>query len=459
MNAMTARLESLRPVLLSESGASAAFENQLALAQTEWRSREEHERSQLTHLRAMVRFAVAEVPFWRDRLDADKIATAPSLSDALAHIPVLEREELRLRGTALAAARLPEGHKQVQVTRSSGSTGTIVSVPQTNVFLRWQQILNVRSYLWGGFDFAAPIAFIHRRPPGEAAYPLGLQKSRWASAAVLPFPTGPAFMLNATTPLEQQLEWLERVRPAYLFTMPSILRGLAGVAPPALAGALRISAALTVGEVVDQELRRSVEARFGMRIHDAYACQEAGCLAIQCPSAPAYHVPAETVIVEVVDQLGRPCRAGETGRVLVTPLFNFAAPLFRYALGDYAEAGEACSCGRQLPVLRRIRGRRRNSFVTVDGRLLWPDLDIFATQTVAPIREYQFRQTAFDQLEVSLAVDSPLRPGQENALRTLIAAAFFEVPLQIRIRYVAGFPPTANGKHEEFISSVDMAGV
>jgi phenylacetate-CoA ligase len=52
---------------------------------------------------------------------------------------------------------------------------------------------------------------------------------------------------------------------------------------------------------------------------------------------------------------------------VVTPLHNFAMPLIRYAIGDYAEAGPPCACGRGLPVLARILGRARNLLTLPHG--------------------------------------------------------------------------------------------
>ena len=48
------------------------------------------------------------------------------------------------------------------------------------------------------------------------------------------------------------------------------------------------------------------------------------------------------------------------GRVVVTHLHNYAMPLIRYEIGDYAIAGGNCDCGINLPVLERVVGRTRN---------------------------------------------------------------------------------------------------
>jgi phenylacetate-CoA ligase len=77
-------------------------------------------------------------------------------------------------------------------------------------------------------------------------------------------------------------------------------------------------------------------------------------MALQCPDHPHYHVLAENCLLELLDAAGRPARAG---RVVVTPLHNFATPLLRYDLGDEAEFGPPCACGRALPVLTRISRR------------------------------------------------------------------------------------------------------
>jgi phenylacetate-coenzyme A ligase PaaK-like adenylate-forming protein len=90
---------------------------------------------------------------------------------------------------------------------------------------------------------------------------------------------------------------------------------------------------------------------------DLYAADEAGCIALQCPDHEHYHVQSESVLVEVLDVEGRACAPGAVGRVVVTTLQNFAMPLVRYDIGDVAEAGDPCPCGRGLPVLRRIARR------------------------------------------------------------------------------------------------------
>ena len=446
-----AALEKLRPSLLPGREAQEAFEAQLLLSESQWLQPEELDAYQLPRLKEFVRFAAQKVPFWRARIASDVIENAASVSEALSRLPIVSRRQLHEDGQSFMADELPKGDAPAGMLSTSGSTGMIVRVASTRLFVRWQKILSLRGYLWADFDFSRNIAVIRRHPPGVAEYPEGLEEPRWGRPEGIPFPTGHAFQLNTRAPLEQQWQWLRRVRPSYLYTMPSLVRVFAQLATSTRESALR--RILTTGEVVDERLRSLAANRLHAGIHDRYSTQEAGCIAIQCPDSPLYHVQSEAVILEVLDDDDRPCRPGEIGRVVVTPLFNFATPLIRYDIGDFAQVGPPCTCGRTLPTLARIMGRYRNVLIAPDGKHYWPTLDSFEFFQIAQSHEHQFRQLAPNVLEILLAVDSPRAPAEEDRMRKIVAAAL-PAPFDIRFRYVSQFPRGPGGKHEEFVSFV-----
>jgi phenylacetate-CoA ligase len=165
-------------------------------------------------------------------------------------------------------------------------------------------------------------------------------------------------------------------------------------------------------------------------------------------------VQSETVLLEVLDEQGRPCAPGAVGRVVVTPLYNFAMPLLRYAIGDYAMVGGPCPCGRGLPVLDRVQGRVRNMLTAPDGGRYWPSFGSRRFREIAPIRQHQFVQKTLQRLQARLAVERPLTPEEEATLRahilTRLPAAF-----EIEFVYVDEIPVSAAGKLENFISEID----
>ena len=101
---------------------------------------------------------------------------------------------------------------------------------------------------------------------------------------------------------------------------------------------------------------------------------------------------------------------------MLTDLSNFASPVIRYDIADYAECAGACPCGRGLPSLRRIVGRERNLLRRPDGQRYWPKLDVERYREVAPVVEHQLLQREIDLLEMKLVVEQPLTAKQEEDL-------------------------------------------
>ena len=97
-------------------------------------------------------------------------------------------------------------------------------------------------------------------------------------------------------------------------------------------------------EVLEPGIRDAALSHWGVEVADAYSTVELGTIAHQCPANENLHVQSESILPEVLGDDGTPCLPGEVGRVVITALHNFATPLIRYELGDYAEVGEACPC-------------------------------------------------------------------------------------------------------------------
>lgn len=453
-NQTRAALEKLRPFLVPDRDCEAAFREQITLADSEWSSPEMLEAGQLRRLKTLAEFAARHVPYWKTRLDADAIVRAGSVAAVLSQIPVLTRSEVIKHNAALMAGTLPPPLVAKGVLQTSGSTGAPVRIQSTDALARQRAALTVRAHIWAGRDFAKSFANIRRSPRGVATYPGGAQVPKWAAPLAFTFRQGTLYALNTDqVSLEQQWEWLNRIKPSYVMTYPSILKGFVTRVSQGDWRPLAFEGLATISEIVDPELRTLTFRHFGLRLQDLYSSIEAGPMAIQCPSHDTYHLQSEAVIVEVVDDSGRACAPGEMGRVLITPLFNFGTPLFRYEIGDFAEAGAPCPCGRGLPVINRIAGRRRNLLVLSDGRRYWPSLGTLGIRNLLDVRQHQFRQTGPGELEVLLVTASDLTPEQESEVRKIVAAGL-PAQFNIRVRRMSEIPREEGGKYEEFVSLV-----
>jgi phenylacetate-CoA ligase len=161
--------------------------------------------------------------------------------------------------------------------------------------------------------------------------------------------------LSIAAPASEKARWLHRCDPDYLLTYPSNLTALVPAMREAGLRLTRLREIVTMAELLPPETRTLVREAWGVPIRDTYSAKEVGYMALQCPEHEHLHVQSEVALVEVLDETGRPCTPGQIGRVIVTPLHNFAMPLIRYEIGDYSEVGPPCACGRGLPVLTRVR--------------------------------------------------------------------------------------------------------
>jgi phenylacetate-CoA ligase len=309
----------------------------------------------------------------------------------------------------------------------------------------------MRDHLWHQRDWRGAAAMI--RVLGDRALrgPEGVAAPDWGPPASWLFATGKAFMLHIGHSVDHQLTWLQQIRPDYLLTYPTNALELARQA-------VRIGQSLPplrelrlFGEAVDASSREELQQHWGV-ITDGYSANELGYLALQCPEfGDRYHIQAENVLLEVLDDQGRPCRPGEVGRVVVTPLHNYAMPLIRYENGDFAEVGEACPCGRGLPVLRRILGRTRNMLQLPDGSRRWPVVGFKTLRAIVPAIQFQILQQSLTEVELRLVAERPLTGAEEDRLRAAVCKAL-EHDFQVRVSCVAQIEREPGGKYEEFKS-------
>lgn len=417
------------------------------LNRTQWLPADSLVQNQMRQLDRVLRHAHASVPYYRDRWRGCYDAAAAVDPERLAQLPLLTRRDLQDHFAALASTQTPASHGAVSEARTSGSTGAPVVVLKTELTgLLWRAI-TLRDHAWHRRDLRGKLAAIrHGFTPGE--YP------GWGAATDGLIATGPSVVRGVNADVKSHLVWLEQQQADYLITHPSLAGELAR---DSLARGLRLPRLRelrTYGELLSAEVREMCVEAWGVPVVDTYSTNEVGYVALQCPEHAHYHAQSESLVVEVISDSGKPCAPGEVGRIVVTTLHNFAMPLVRYALGDYAEVGEPCSCGRGLPVLRRILGRVRNMLVTRTGERYWPALGSRKISELAPVRQYQLVQKSTELIELRLVTGEPLSGDQESKLKAYIAA-LLPGEFRVQITCCENIPRSIGGKFEDFMSELD----
>lgn len=434
------------PVIPSSAG-TALLGMLWQLERTERLSGAELLELQFAQIRALAAHAIAQVPYYADHLRKAGLAS-PDAMDArsFARWPILETGGLRRHAGLLQSARVPKDHGAVAERFTSGSSGTPKRILDTQAASFYKDVLVVRDHLWHRRDFSAKFAGIHFFSKAGA-------HSGWNPAINAAFRTGPGAVNSVGTDVAAQFAWLVGERPAYLLTTPSNLAALLRHAASVGRTPEGLRQVMTYSEPLLRGLREEVGKHWDVSLVDTYSCTEAGALALQCPEAEHYHVQSENVYLEVLREDGMPCEAGETGRVVITPLHNFAMPLLRYDLGDFAVVGEPCKCGRGLPVLKSVVGRVRNMARDPAGRLFQPGFDAALDESRLPVAQFQFVQEAPQLVEMSYVLDRELTREEMDRFSAAVKRTL-PYPFEVRYRRVQAIARGPGGKYEGFVSRV-----
>lgn len=201
-------------------------------------------------------------------------------------------------------------------------------------------------------------------------------------ATVLPTSSG------NTTPSRRQVELMNLVGSTVLFATPSYARVLAdaaadsGIDPKSL----QVRKILTAGELMTSDYRAELEDLWAAALYDCYGTMETLVwMAEECEAsreaggALGMHIWDDAIIVEILDENGRPCADGEYGELTLTSWVNSVGPKIRFRMGDIAAVTyKPCACGLPTPRLLPLAGRMDDR-VRIRGVNIWPaDLERLA---------------------------------------------------------------------------------
>lgn len=434
----------------------------LLVRRAAWRSRDRwspaqlarHQEQALAGLRA---HAYARSAFYRrhhNGLRGAPLAELPPVTkaDLMAHwdevvtaggLTLADMEgHLRLLTEAGADPGMPWRH-QWWTAATAGTTG------RRGVFvwgrLEWGTVLAsyARASDWAGI----PAGVTH---PLRTALVSSLNPAHQSAVvgATLASRMVPTLRLDVTAPVEEQVAALNAFGPRLLVGYASALRPLAQAQ---LAGSLRIrpQRVMSASEVLTGAAAQDMRRAWGSAPVDVYAATETAGVASPCRLGTS-HVYEDLLIVEPVDEAGRPVPPGVAGAKLwVSVLFSRTLPLVRYEISDRVVlAGRGCACGRPFRVLDRVEGRQED-VLTMTGRSgpvrIHPNV-FHEILDDASTTGWQVRQNSASQLSVLLA-------GPPQASDQLVAAGVAAAvqaagadPPRVTMHRVETIPRTPLGK-------------
>lgn len=413
-------------------------------------------------LSVLLGHAARNVPFYRDAyrrlgLEWDSLRTVGDL----AALPVMTKTDYRAETETRFLAENVTAHRRID-RRTSGSTGE----PLRFVNDRDSLPVTIAGHVF--YDRSAGIGPLDRwvsidnssrdqpRPPAGA--PAGVRFRHSVSEGArrlyeeLTQRRISVWEVDATR-AAQIWRQIEAFRPNFVWGYTSTL---AALADEWLRHDLRVGGTLrgvvTIAETLTADRRRLIERAFGAPITNRYGLLEFGTWSAQsCPVDPErLHLNTELVVGEVLDEGGTPVAPGETGRLVLTDLHNYARPFIRYFTGDLVVAGAGpCPCGRGFPLIGPLDGRAQETLRTPSGKVFSPVvLEVFLFRRKSywdVLSHYQLVHEAPDRARM-LVVPGP---GFDEGLRERLRDDLVELlgdEVQVAVETVEAIPMSPSGK-------------
>lgn len=402
---------------------------------------------QLVRLNALLNHAYDNVPYYRRRFSEAGLKPSDiKTTDDLVKLPILTKEDVKANFRDMVAVNFPRAKMLPDST--SGSTGEPSRFYKTKEVNARKQANLHRAYKWFGYEMGDMIAYVWFLKRGFVAKQISnLHPSLFLGRFYL----DPLNMSQVE--LERFVIRIKRYKPSLIVAYPSAAYILAGYIKYNNIKGLMPKAVITGGEMLLDYQCQAIRQAFGCEVFDGYGSREVGLIAHQCPGHNGYHICAESLVLEFIKD-GKAVPEGETGKIVVTDLNNYAMPFIRYENGDLGvPTSEKCSYSINLPLMKSIEGRIEDIIVTKDK--LISSLAINPIFNSLPINQYQIVQELEDEILVKIVKgDGYTEAVTENVLKLL--PKYISKNVKFHIIFTDNIPLTPSGKHRFVISKIPV---
>lgn len=411
------------------------------LWRNQWLASEELEQLQQRKLQKIIKHAYERVRYYHQLFDSAGIDPEDIKgTEDLRFIPITSRRRIQSLPINEIVARDVKLSKCYRV-RTSGSTGIPLEVIKSRQEAELSSLVIWRSFLANGCRLTDKrvMVTVPSNPRKYWCQYLGIIRQEFISALDNP---------------ENQVEQMRQIRPDFIWGYPSSLRriaeeirkrGIEDVCPRGV---------VTGGELLDQKTRQIIQSAFQSKVVDFYSSHEFDNIAWECDRHGGYHVNIDSLVVEIVSN-GKSATPGEKGEVVITSLDSYTMPFIRYAIKDIAIYGEElCSCGRGLPLLKRIEGRTNDLVALSNGTIISP-FELTSTLRFIPgVLQFRVIQKKIDDFVVQLRTERNFT--QERVIKKVRKEmrGILRHQSNIEIQILDEIPRDPSGKSRSIISHI-----
>jgi phenylacetate-CoA ligase len=418
---------------------------------TQWWKPKELEDYQNRKLRALIKHAYKNVPYYHNLLRSlnlypDDIKTIDDLSE----LPILTKEEIRKNPEKFLAKNI----KKISMIRSatSGSSGKVFEYMTDKRVLSISHALGLRAWGFAGYNIGDRLVTIAGSSllPQEATF---LKKITFKANRNLPLSSYNMDNKKVINYVHQIIKF----KPKFIRGYPSSIAIIANYLLENNINEIKPLAIMTTAETLFKSDRKVISDAFDCDVFDQCGCNDGGENLCECKEHVGYHIGIERAIHEFVDNANEPVPNNEISHIILTDLWNYAMPLIRYDAGDMGiPTDEMCPCGRGLPLLKSLEGRSIDQIVLPDGKLI-PGLtltDALEMYGMADkIIEYQIIQEKVDKFTINIVKNEGYNDESSAEIHNFFVG-HLGASVDVKINFLDNIPRTNANKRRIVISKV-----
>ena len=406
----------------------------------------------LRRLRQVLKYAYTNVPFYHDKfkkagIDPSEIRTL----DDIAKVPITTKDELRQQPQSRLISQ-EYLDRNLRVVTTSGSTGKPFRICMTGAEDDWRKAIYMRANICCGQRLRDKWLVIVG--PHHFTSATGLQRTLGIYTRTC---------VSVFEDVATQISIAKNMRPDILDGYSSSILLLSKeMEKTGQTEHIRPRIVFGNAEIIVESSRKYIEHVFQAPYYDQYGCAEFNRTAWQCPEKSGYHMDEDSVVAQFVDEQEKEVSAGERGEIIYTSLFNFAMPFIRYGVGDLGiPSDEKCSCGRTLPLMKTVEGRRDSLIVLPGGQKLSPRAFTVATSMYEhyhDIEQFRIVQKESNLLEILLKLrenagnEKTIGKGLEAHLNRMLNLE--KQSMRLDVKLVKDIPLGKGGKLMAVISEL-----
>jgi len=419
-----------------------------------YQSRSVNEERQLEKLNLLLNSAYKNVPYYKRVLEECGVVRNGQVklqagSDIEA-IPFLTKDIIRKeKGNMFSVDYQKRGSQE---NSSGGSTGEPVVFMQDRMY----RVNNAANFLlaksWRGADPYDSIVDIWGAPRDiyEGKKPL--------MTTVKDFFRNRIFLncyMMSTDDMRRFIKILNRHKPKLIVAYAQSIYEIAKFAKANKIDVEQQNAIHSAAGPLHDNMRKEIEAVFQCKVFNHYGSREVGAIASECKAHDGLHIMMDHIFVEVLDENGRPCKAGEEGEIFVTSLDNYSMPLIRYKIGDIAIVQEynECSCGCTYPKLQNVTGRTTDMFKTINNCVFHGTYFHGLFWFKSWIKAFQVIQKRLDLIVVKIVKEGEV-PKEDLADIEEKIKIVMGNECQVVFEFVESIPKTKTGKFLYTVSEI-----